>query len=357
MLNHFYPDGGPGRVVRPRPRITRALDNESLSLSRMDADDEPSFSPVPSPSMALLSTSPAASGHKRRCDSEAGGSSSPTKMPAALKNEADTSIDVPIWTCGSREVATVRTARDSTIQHVKKDLLTRFMVEEDQQILVFCGKVMDGDTALVDLVAGLQQGEKMWIVIRNVWRVPMMQSEHLMVMQSVFAFSGPGKAAGAGPCCKTFQEFCQSHGFMCQEKVEVVKESRYSAAEMTWRPDEADQKRLAASVHALKNSFGANCTDFPQVEWFPDYGCALLVSNIDVARLSLQVHFRFHALPLLPLQNTVSADCTALAPLCADYWTRRMGLHVSPSKSSAHVQFDTANIGRQNTACRRHRPI
>ena len=294
---------------------------------------------------------------------QAGGGSRPprnasgrTDAVAMEEHEADIDIDVPIWTCGSREVVTVRAGRDSTIRHVQRDLAARFMVDEDQQDLVFCGKVLDLGTAVADLMTALQQGEKVWIVIRNVWRASAIESAHRMVMHSVFAFSGPAGAADPGQCCKTFEDFCQSHGIMGQRKVNPGEESRYSAPELTWRPDAADQKRLAASVHALKNTFDADCTNFPQVRWFPDYGCALLASNIDVTHLSLQVHFQSHALPLLPLLNATSADCTARHPSCADCWTRRMGFHASPRRTSAHVQFDTAIISKQNNTCWQCRP-
>ena len=56
------------------------------------------------------------------------------------------SIDVPIWTCGSKEVATALAHIDWTVSRVKEDLVQRFMVGADQQILLCCGKVLDDNT-------------------------------------------------------------------------------------------------------------------------------------------------------------------------------------------------------------------
>lgn len=262
------------------------------------------------------------------------------------QHEADLpDIDVPIWTCGSREVATVRAGRDSTIRHVKRHLAARFMVDEDQQILVFCGEVLDGGTLVADLMTAMQQGEKVWIVIQNVWRASLIGSEHLAVIHSVFAFSGRARAARPEQCCKTFEDFCHNHGIMGRGKVEPGQESRYSAAALTWSPDDADQKRLAASMLALKNTFSADCTDFPQVRWFPEYGCALLASVVDVTHLSLQVHFQSHALPLLPLLNPGSADCTALSYMC------RLLDQTNGVSCSAKKDLSSARTVR----CRNHR--
>lgn len=278
---------------------------------------------------------------------------------SSRQDAADMSIDVPIWTCGSKEVATVLAHVDWTVRRVKEDLFQRFMVGADQQILVCCGKVLDENTAIVDLITQLQHEEKVWVVFRNVWRASLIRSKEdplLPLLHSVFAsgFSRPASAVCMDQCRKTFEEFCKSHRTMRQEKIGTSGESRYSVSELTWKPNEEEQTRLAASVQALRNEFG--CTNYPQVKWFPEYGCALLVSSIDVTRLSLQVHLHLHVFHLPPLLTRVFADSTVLSYLCTDYWTRRMGLHDSPSCTSARVQFDTTIIGRQDTAHCRNRP-
>lgn len=237
----------------------------------------------------------------------------------------DMAMDVPIWTCGSTEATSVPSKSNWTVRRLKEGLAKRFMVEEDRQILVCSGKVLACNTKLTDLATQLRHGERIWIVFQNVWAASAMKSLDRGLLQSVFAFSGSAHADPAC-CCEAFEIFCQFHGITGPRQ----KSIKYSAADLTWRPDEADEKRLAASVHALKNSFGAIGSDFPQVKWFADYGCALLVSNVDVTRLSLQVHFRSRALnrffSCVQAQLTVR---TPLASFCADCRTRRMGFHVS----------------------------
>ena len=240
----------------------------------------------------------------------------------------DTAMDVPIWTCGSTEATSVPSETNWTVRRLKEDLAKRFMFEEDRQILVCCGEVLACNTKLADLATQLRNGEKIWIVFQNVWAASAMKSLDRGLLQSVFAFSGSAPAACTVECCcEAFEMFCQFHGITGPRE----KFIKYSAADLTWRPAAADQKRLAASVHALTNIFGADGSDFPQVKWFADYGCALLVSNIDVTRLSLQVHFRFRA--LYRFLSCMQAQLTVRTPLvsfCADCRARRMGLHVSP---------------------------
>ena len=89
MLGRFYlAVAGEELFSQGAEEAASALVNESLSLSLMDADDEPSSSPMISPGSSLLSPSPAASGRKRRgVAGEEGESYSPKTKPSAAKKD------------------------------------------------------------------------------------------------------------------------------------------------------------------------------------------------------------------------------------------------------------------------------
>jgi hypothetical protein len=89
MLGRFYlAVAGEELFSQGAEEAASALVNESLSLSLMDADDEPSSSPMISPGSSLLSPSPAASGRKRRgVAGEEGESDSPKKKSSAAKKD------------------------------------------------------------------------------------------------------------------------------------------------------------------------------------------------------------------------------------------------------------------------------
>ena len=87
MLGRFYLTVAGKEFSQGAEEAAIALVNESLSLSLIDADDEPSSSPMLSRA-SLLSPSPAASGRKRRgVAGEEGESDSPKKKPSAAKKD------------------------------------------------------------------------------------------------------------------------------------------------------------------------------------------------------------------------------------------------------------------------------
>lgn len=126
MLGRFYLAVAGEDFSQGAEEAASALVNESLSLSLMDADDEPSSSPMLSPGASLLSPSPAAFGRKRRgVAGEEGEGDLPKKKPSAAKKDMGkgkgkgSAQDAQEQAAGSGDVAPSASAPD--IQDKEED--------------------------------------------------------------------------------------------------------------------------------------------------------------------------------------------------------------------------------------------
>jgi len=227
------------------------------------------------------------------------------------------SIRVQVTTCGSRETESLSLdltlvlnskerineeyfkpadLRYTTVLHIKENLVGKWGLPVDMQVLVCCGEVLENHLELKRIMEQLQQEPTLWLVFRDV--CDMVQREERnpsTALPSIFALSGysPGQINSPEQCIATFSAFCGIYG-QARDEMELQTLSHdpgktcLNFQSLTWMPSPVQKEALAGAHRALKN---VGSSDFPQLMWYPDYGCAIMTTSTREGCLSLQVVF------------------------------------------------------------------
>jgi len=208
---------------------------------------------------------------------------------------------IRVTTCGSQETESLHlSSLDTTVLHIKENLVGKWFVPVDKQVLVCCGEVLEDHVQLNQIMEQLQQEATLWLVLRNAGQTMQVEKCDVSAMlPSIFALSGSrqSKITSHQQCIATFSVFCDIYG---QAHVSWRRrETRNKFQILTWTPSIEQTAALAGAQRALRNGVSSDFqADFPQLSWFPDYGCALMATCTSEGNLSLQVACLFPILPL-----------------------------------------------------------
>jgi len=210
---------------------------------------------------------------------------------SALKEEAKNFKVIPalVTSCGRQDVFILRICiADSGVRDVKRQIAQKWHIPEDQQVLVCCGEVLEDDVELSQFQFHLER-ERLWVIWRNLWGVEVglnhevdakisfvwAQSDDAEeVMRRAVALDNTMSEMDMKQWTSLFSIFCS-----------LVEQHKFS--KWAWNPSMPEKEALTSTKCALENMVGLST--FPQVRWYDEYGCALLVLNPVMDRLLLQV--------------------------------------------------------------------
>jgi len=202
---------------------------------------------------------------------------------ATLKEEAKKfkAIPVLVTSCGASEGFALKIRiTDADVRHVKQQIAQKWCIPEDEQVLICCGEVLEDDVELSQSQVYLEH-ERLWVVWRDVWCnrkvykfVHFHESDTAKLVRQAVALDSCMSGMDIKQWTALFSLFCR-----------VIHD--YNFSKWTWNPSIAVKAALNSTKCALENMVGLS--DFPQVRWYVQYGCALLVLNPVPDRLLLQV--------------------------------------------------------------------
>jgi len=227
------------------------------------------------------------------------------------------SLCIQVTKCGSLETESLSLDLiDTTVLHIKKNLVAKWGVPVDKQVLVCCGEVLEDHLEINQIVEQLQQEVTLWLVLRNLPEYDPGKNIRLKTqeyncnappaLRSIFDVSGYelGPISSHEQCIATFSAFCdiygQAHNGM-GVPIPYPENDHSNFQSLTWTPSQEQKDNLVGAKLALRNGGSSN---FPQLMWYRDYGCALMATSTRQGLLSLQVApflVLFSPLPLLSL--------------------------------------------------------
>ena len=103
----------------------------------------------------------------------------------------------------------------TTVLHIKENLVGKWGLPVDMEVLVCCGEVLENHLELNQIMEQLQQEPTLCLVFRDV--CDMVQQEERNpspALPSIFALSGyrPGQVNSQEQCIATFSAFCGIYG-------------------------------------------------------------------------------------------------------------------------------------------------
>lgn len=195
---------------------------------------------------------------------------------------------IRVTTCGSQETEILHLSlMDTTVLHIKENLVGKWCVPVNKQVLVCCGEVLEDHVELNQIMVQLQQEATLWLVLQDPGQIIQVDNRDASAMlPSIFALSGyrQGRIDSHEQCIATFSVFCDIYGQT------HVQEKTKKFQSLTWTPSLEQTVALAGAQRALRNRVSSDFqADFPQLLWYPDYGCALMATSTSEGTSSLQV--------------------------------------------------------------------
>ena len=196
-------------------------------------------------------------------------------------------IPALVTSCGGEGFTSKICIGDADLRNVKQQIAQKWCISEDEQVLVCCGEVLEDHVELSQSQVHIEH-ERLWVVWRNVWcnrkvyefdetreiSFAWVNGDATELVQQAVALDSSMSGMDIKQWTTLFSLFCS-----------VVDD--YNFSKWAWNPGMTAKAALNSTKCALESMVGSSV--FPQVRWYGEYGCALLVLNPIPDRLLLQV--------------------------------------------------------------------